>query len=75
MASTRAVKKISPKTKVLQAAGIHSGQNVFNAILWGADATGGTSGIVTAKDPFAVLDEMFAALDQARSALSQNEIF
>ena len=69
------VKKISPKTKVLQAAGIHSGQNVFNAILWGADATGGTSGIVTAKDPFAVLDEMFAALDQARSALSQNEIF
>ena len=25
--------------------------------------------------PFAVLDEMFAALDQARSALSQNEIF
>lgn len=33
----------------------------------GADATGGTSGIVCAADPHATLDEMFEALDRART--------
>lgn len=66
-ASTEAVKAISPETKVLQAAGIHSGENVYDAIKYGADATGGTSGIVCADDPYATLDEMFAALDKART--------
>jgi triosephosphate isomerase len=66
-ASTEAVKQISPQTKVLQAAGIHSGENVYDAIMRGADATGGTSGIVAANDPFAILDEMFAALGRARA--------
>ena len=62
-----AIRALSPATKVLQAAGIHSGENVYDAIKCGADATGGTSGIVAAKDPFAVLEEMFSALDKARS--------
>ena len=65
--STEAVKAVSPETLVLQAAGISSGQNVYDAIKYGADGTGGTSGIVAAPDPFAMLDEMFAALDQART--------
>ena len=65
--STQAVKAVSPDTLVLQAAGIHSGQNVYDAIKYGADGTGGTSGIVAADDPFATLDEMFAALDKART--------
>jgi triosephosphate isomerase len=69
--STEAVKAISPTTKVLQAAGIHSGQNVYDAIMYGADATGGTSGIVAADDPFATLDEMFAALDRARTDIAK----
>ena len=58
---------MSPSTKVLQAAGISSGQNVYDAIRYGADGTGGTSGIVAAADPFATLDEMFEALDRART--------
>ena len=67
MTSTNeAVKGVSPNTMVLQAAGISSGQNVYDAILSGADGTGGTSGIVAAKDPFATLEEMIAALDRAR---------
>lgn len=70
-ASTEAVKAISPKTMVLQAAGIHSGENVYDAIMFGADATGGTSGIVAADDPFATLDEMFAALDRARADIQR----
>lgn len=70
-ASTEAVKAVSPKTKVLQAAGISTGQNVYDAIKYGADATGGTSGIVAADDPFATLDEMFEALDRARADFHQ----
>ena len=70
-ASTEAVKAISPATKVLQAAGISSGENVYDAIKYGADATGGTSGIVAADDPFAMLDEMFEALDRARTDFAE----
>ena len=70
-ASTEAVKSISPATKVLQAAGISSGENVYDAIKYGADATGGTSGIVAADDPFAMLDEMFEALDRARTDFAE----
>lgn len=66
-ASTEAVKRVSPETKVLQAAGISTGENVYDAIKFGADGTGGTSGIVAAEDPFATLDEMFEALDRART--------
>lgn len=69
--STEAVKAVSPNTLVLQAAGIHNGQNVYDAIRYGADGTGGTSGIVAADDPFATLDEMFAALDRARTDFCQ----
>ena len=58
---------VSPETQVLQAAGIHNGANVYDAIKYGADGTGGTSGIVAAEDPFATLDEMFEALDRART--------
>lgn len=65
--STEAVKSVSLNTLVLQAAGISSGQNVYDAIKYGADGTGGTSGIVAAPDPFAMLDEMFEALDKARA--------
>ena len=70
-ASTEAVKAVSPTTKVLQAAGISSGENVYDAIKYGADATGGTSGIVAADDPFAMLDEMFEALDRARTDFAE----
>ncbi|MDO4429373.1 MAG: triose-phosphate isomerase [Atopobiaceae bacterium] len=79
-ASTDAVKEISPHTMVLQAAGIHNGSNVYDAIMYGADATGGTSGIVSPKgaettlqDMFDVLDEMFAALDRARTEIEKGE--
>lgn len=37
--STEAVKAVSPETQVLQAAGIHNGANVYDAIKYGADGT------------------------------------
>lgn len=70
MTSTNAaVKSVSAHTLVLQAAGISSGENVYHAIMSGADGTGGTSGIVAKEDPFAALTEMIEALHRARSPL------
>ncbi len=66
-ATNEAVKTVSPNTKTLQAAGISSGEDVYKAIASGADGTGGTSGIVAAKDPEAALREMIEALDRART--------
>ena len=73
-ATNEAVKSVSPTTQVLQAAGISTAQNVYDAIAFGADGTGGTSGIVCAKDPYATLDDMFAAMDKARSDLQEGNI-
>ena len=63
-----AVRAGSPNTLVLQAAGISTGENVYQAIMSGADGTGATSGIVAAKDPVAVMTEMVEALVKARDA-------
>lgn len=65
--TNEAVKAASPDTLVLQAAGISTGENVYAAILSGADGTGATSGIVAKEDPCAALLEMITALDKARS--------
>ena len=65
-ATNEAVKSVSPTTKTLQAAGISSGEDVYNAIASGADGTGGTSGIVCAADPAGKLTEMVEALVKAR---------
>lgn len=68
-ATNEAVKSVCPTTQVLQAAGISTAQNVYDAIMIGADGTGGTSGIVCAKDPKATLTEMIEALVKAREEL------
>ena len=73
-ATNEAVKSVCPHTMVLQAAGISTAENVYDAIASGADGTGGTSGIVCAKDPFKTLDEMFEALDKARTNLKEGKI-
>lgn len=65
--TNEAVKAVSPQTQVLQAAGISTPEDVYNAIKYGADGTGGTSGIVCAADPKQTLIDMFAALDRART--------
>ena len=62
LATTLAIKKINPDIQVLQAAGITSGQDVYNVIKAGADATGTTSGIMKAEDAEAMLDEMIRAI-------------
>jgi triosephosphate isomerase len=49
----------------LHGAGISSAQDVYEIISMGAQATGSTSGIIKAKDPFAMLEEMIRAVREA----------
>ena len=57
--------EIDPKIRVLHGAGINCGQDVYNVIAAGAQATGSTSGIILAKDPLAMVEEMIMAVRKA----------
>ncbi len=63
--TTKAIKSINHEIQVLQGAGISNGQDVYNVIKAGADATGTTSGIMKAENPEAMLDEMISAVRTA----------
>ncbi len=56
---------INSQIRVLHGAGISCGQDVYNVIAGGAQGTGSTSGIILAKDPFAMLEEMISAVRAA----------
>lgn len=60
-----AVRAINPDIMILQGAGISNGQDVYNVIKAGAQATGSTSGIIEAAEPAAMTEEMIAALRRA----------
>ncbi len=59
---------IDPEILVLHGAGISSGQDVYDIIGAGAQGTGSTSGILSAKDPFAMLEEMIRSVRAAWNA-------
>ena len=59
------VRSINPDIMVLQGAGISNGQDVYNTIKLGAQATGSTSGIIKADDPYAMVEEMIYNLRKA----------
>lgn len=63
--SIRKVKAINPHILVLQAAGISRGEDVYRVIRAGAEATGSSSGIATASDRTAMVDEMIRAVRMA----------
>ena len=60
-----AVNEINPDIMVLQGAGISNGRDVYNTIKLGAQATGSTSGILKAPDPYAMVEEMICNLRKA----------
>lgn len=64
-AATQSVKKVNPNILVLTAAGIAGGEDVYNTIIAGADATGSSSGVAKAADRAAMVDEMIAGLRRA----------
>lgn len=61
----KAVEEINPDIMVLQGAGISNGEDVYNTIKLGAQATGSTSGIIKAADPYAMVEEMLFNLRKA----------
>ena len=64
-AAMRAVKDVDPDILVLTAAGIANGQDVYDIIAAGADATGSSSGVAKAADRAAMVDEMIGAVRRA----------
>ena len=64
-AAMRAVKDVDENILVLTAAGIANGEDVYNTIIAGADATGSSSGVAKAPDRAAMVDEMISAVRKA----------
>ncbi|MBQ9985193.1 MAG: triose-phosphate isomerase [Oscillospiraceae bacterium] len=64
-AATESVKKVDENILVLTAAGIAGGEDVYNTMIAGADATGSSSGVAKAADRPAMVDEMIAACRKA----------
>lgn len=60
--ANQAVWKVDPAIRVLHGAGISNGQDVYEIIKLGAQATGSTSGIIKAADPYAMVDEMIRSV-------------
>ncbi|WP_084648230.1 triose-phosphate isomerase [Acidipropionibacterium thoenii] len=60
--STAAVKEVNPAIMVLQGAGVSTGEDVARVLALGADASGGTSGIVCAPDWRSTISDMLTAL-------------
>ena len=59
------VRAINPEILVLHAAGISCGRDVYEIIALGAQATGSTSGIIKAEDPYAMMEEMIRSVRAA----------
>lgn len=69
--SIRVIKDIYPDILVEQAAGITSGDQVYDFIMAGSEAAGAASGIMNADDPVAMIDEMIAATRRAADDLKK----
>ena len=63
--SNSIVKAINPDILVLQGGGISTSKDVYDVIMAGSVATGCTSGIVKAPDPFVAMEDMISSLRRA----------
>lgn len=64
--TNEAVKAVNSNILMMQAAGISTAEDVYRTISLGAEGTGCTSGIVNAKDPLQMLEDMIKALVEAK---------
>lgn len=72
--SIKAIKSIYPDIMVEQAAGITNGNQVYDFIMAGSEGAGAASGIINAKNPIAMIDEMIAATRKAADELNKLSI-
>ena len=63
--SIEAIHSVNPDIYVLIGAGIKTGQDVYNVICEGADASGSSSAIALAENPEALVNEMLTAAREA----------
>lgn len=68
--TNQVIKDISPSTRIMQAAGIMTPDDVYRVIRLGADGTGCTSGIVKADNPAEMLVEMVKAVESAAKEMN-----
>jgi triosephosphate isomerase len=59
------IREINPNILVLHGGGISGADDVYNIVKCGAQGTGSTSGVILAKDPFKMLEEMISAMRKA----------
>lgn len=57
--------RLDPEIRILHAAGISDETDVYGVIACGAQATGSTSGIMKADDPYVMTEKMVAAVREA----------
>lgn len=67
------IREIDENILIEQAAGITNGEQVYDFIMAGSEAAGAASGIINAKDPIAMIDEMIAATRRAADDLKKKE--
>ena len=65
---------MDPSIKVIQAAGVSTGEDVYRVILEGAHGSGGTSGILNAPSREGKIIEMLKALKRARQELKDKKL-
>lgn len=71
--SVKAIKGVNPSILVEQAAAISTAQQVYDFIMAGSQAAGAASGIMNAKEPIALIDEMIAATRRAADDLQSEK--
>jgi triosephosphate isomerase len=60
-----AIHKVNPEMLILHGAGISNENDVYEIIKAGADATGSTSGIIKADNPYEMMEKMIASVADA----------
>ena len=61
-ASIEAIRSVDPEIGILVGGGVQTGEDAYRIIYAGADATGSSSAIATARDPETVINEMLEAV-------------
>ena len=63
----QAVRAVNPAIFIVEAAGVATGEDVYRMICAGADASGGTSGVLNAPNPVQKLEEKIKGMLRAKS--------
>lgn len=74
LASIKAIKAVDNAIMIEQAAGITTGQQVYDFIMAGSEGAGAASGLFNSQDPYATLDDMVCNVKRARQDLYAKEM-